>query len=88
MNEHSPKALEEARALTNKNQADAADPYLSVWVSANAGTGKTHVLVLRVLRLLLAGTPAGAYIVPDLYQGRRRRNVQSPVRATGQNGPP
>ena len=57
MNEHSPKILDEARALTNKNQADAADPYLSAWVSANAGTGKTHVLVLRVLRLLLAGTP-------------------------------
>ena len=29
----------------------------SVWVSANAGTGKTSVLVRRVLRLLLAGTP-------------------------------
>ncbi len=28
----------------------------SAWVSANAGTGKTHVLTQRVLRLLLAGT--------------------------------
>ena len=28
----------------------------SVWVSASAGTGKTHVLTDRVLRLLLSGT--------------------------------
>ena len=36
-------------------QARAADPSASAWVSANAGSGKTHVLVERVLRLLLAG---------------------------------
>ncbi|MEO5338868.1 MAG: UvrD-helicase domain-containing protein, partial [Magnetospirillum sp. WYHS-4] len=34
----------------------AADPFQSVWVSANAGTGKTQVLVDRIARLLLAGT--------------------------------
>ena len=34
----------------------AADPGQSVWVSANAGTGKTRVLVDRISRLLLAGT--------------------------------
>jgi len=39
--------------LTNQRQALAADPRLSAWVSANAGSGKTHVLVNRVLRLLL-----------------------------------
>ncbi|MEZ5776621.1 MAG: UvrD-helicase domain-containing protein, partial [Hyphomicrobiaceae bacterium] len=43
-------------ADTRKAQALAADPEASAWVSANAGTGKTYVLVLRVLRLLLAGT--------------------------------
>ncbi|MGD8422416.1 MAG: UvrD-helicase domain-containing protein, partial [Methyloceanibacter sp.] len=37
------------------NQARAAEPNASVWVSANAGTGKTAVLVRRFLRLLLAG---------------------------------
>lgn len=37
------------------NQARAAEPQASVWVSANAGTGKTAVLVKRFLRLLLAG---------------------------------
>ncbi len=37
------------------NQALASDPNASAWVSANAGTGKTEVLVRRSLRLLLAG---------------------------------
>ena len=36
-------------------QMRAADPGGSVWVTANAGTGKTRVLTDRVLRLLLAG---------------------------------
>lgn len=43
-------------ARTTALQGQAADPAASVWVSANAGTGKTHVLTMRVLRLLLAGT--------------------------------
>jgi ATP-dependent helicase/nuclease subunit A len=34
-------------------QKQAADPSVSVWVSANAGSGKTHVLVDRLIRLLL-----------------------------------
>ena len=49
--------LDVARAETQRNQAAAADPSASAWVSANAGTGKTHVLTMRVLRLLLGGTP-------------------------------
>ncbi len=32
----------------------ASDPLASAWVSASAGTGKTHVLTNRVLRLMLA----------------------------------
>tara|TARA_B100000676_G_C18079301_1_gene850064 strand:- start:244 stop:3657 length:3414 start_codon:yes stop_codon:yes gene_type:complete len=39
-----------------KNQTLASDPKSSVWLSASAGTGKTRVLVNRVLRLLLSGT--------------------------------
>ncbi|MBS0232582.1 MAG: double-strand break repair helicase AddA [Proteobacteria bacterium] len=49
----SPEAI---RAETNRAQGAASDPQNSAWVNANAGTGKTHVLTLRVLRLLLAGT--------------------------------
>ena len=45
-----------ALARTEALQAEAADPDACAWVSANAGTGKTHVLSRRVLRLLLAGT--------------------------------
>src|ERR1051326_9102805 len=38
-------------------QARASDPAGSAFVSANAGSGKTHVLVQRVIRLLLDGVP-------------------------------
>ena len=36
-------------------QIDAADPDVSAFVSANAGSGKTHVLAQRVINLLLRG---------------------------------
>ena len=47
--------LAAVRERTRRNQAAAADPATSAWVSANAGTGKTHVLTMRVLRLLVDG---------------------------------
>ena len=40
---------------TRLKQARASDPAASAWVSANAGSGKTTVLVRRVLRLMLTG---------------------------------
>jgi ATP-dependent helicase/nuclease subunit A len=49
----SPEAL---RQQTERDQGQASDPVASAWVNANAGTGKTHVLTLRVLRLLLSRT--------------------------------
>jgi ATP-dependent helicase/nuclease subunit A len=41
-------------AVTEKQTA-ASDPASSAWVAANAGSGKTHVLAQRVIRLLLSG---------------------------------
>jgi ATP-dependent helicase/nuclease subunit A len=38
-------------------QQRASNPESHIWVGANAGSGKTKVLVDRVLRLLLQGTP-------------------------------
>jgi ATP-dependent helicase/nuclease subunit A len=40
-------------------QADASDPSCSAFVAANAGSGKTHVLAQRVIRLMLDGGPGG-----------------------------
>src|SRR5246500_867281 len=47
-----PRPIPEAVRAT---QARASNPRASSFVSANAGSGKTHVLVQRVIRLLLTG---------------------------------
>jgi ATP-dependent helicase/nuclease subunit A len=41
--------------LVKKEQNDASNPEYSIWVNASAGSGKTTVLVKRVLRMLLNG---------------------------------
>ena len=41
-------------AVTDR-QIEASDPGHSAFVAANAGSGKTHVLAQRVIRLLLSG---------------------------------
>ncbi|SOE16996.1 DNA helicase/exodeoxyribonuclease V subunit A [Hoeflea halophila] len=47
---------------TTLRQNRAATPTLSAWVSANAGSGKTHVLARRVIRLLLRGARPSAIL--------------------------
>lgn len=47
---------------TSARQRLASDPSSSAWVSANAGSGKTHVLTQRVIRLLLAGCRPSAIL--------------------------
>jgi ATP-dependent helicase/nuclease subunit A len=42
-----------------RQQTAASDPAAAVFVSANAGAGKTHVLAQRVIRLMLDGGPDG-----------------------------
>jgi ATP-dependent helicase/nuclease subunit A len=52
-------ARQHARDSVPGAQRVAADPSVSAWVEANAGSGKTHVLIDRVTRLMLEGTPPG-----------------------------
>jgi ATP-dependent helicase/nuclease subunit A len=47
---------------TTRQQGLASDPRSLAWVSANAGSGKTHVLTQRVIRLLLAGARPSAIL--------------------------
>jgi ATP-dependent helicase/nuclease subunit A len=49
------KAARNIPAAVRDKQASASNPASSSFVSANAGSGKTHVLVQRVIRLLLSG---------------------------------
>ena len=44
-------------ALATHRQRAAANPDVSAWVDASAGSGKTRVLTDRVLRLLVRGVP-------------------------------
>ena len=46
-----------SRRAPAPRQQRASDPATSVFVSANAGSGKTYVLVQRVIRLLLNDVP-------------------------------
>jgi len=51
------KAPRQIPDAVRATQARASDPASSAFVSANAGSGKTHVLVQRVIRLLLENVP-------------------------------
>ncbi|WP_419825072.1 double-strand break repair helicase AddA [Sphingomonas sp.] len=70
-------------------QAAASDPRRLVWLSASAGTGKTHVLTARVIRLLIARndpaailcltfTKAGAAEMAERIHGRLASWVRMP----------
>jgi ATP-dependent helicase/nuclease subunit A len=84
-------AVSEVRALQQlkNDQALASDPTRHIWLSASAGTGKTHVLSARVFRLLLRGvdpaailcltfTKAGAAEMAERIASRLARWVRLP----------
>ena len=54
MTDNYKQAQKELGILATSQQRFAANPNMSIWVEASAGTGKTKVLSDRVLRLLLA----------------------------------
>lgn len=64
--------------LATTRQAEASDPQRSVWVRANAGSGKTHVLAQRVVRLLLEGVEPSK-ILCLTYTKAAAANMQSRV---------
>lgn len=63
---------------TRARQETASDPRNSAWVSANAGSGKTHVLSQRVIRLLLGRTDP-ARILCLTYTRAAAANMSSRV---------
>lgn len=80
------RAVDGLQPLKGK-QALASGPDAHVWLSASAGTGKTHVLTARVYRLLLKGvspehilcltfTKAGAAEMAERIHGRLAAWVQ------------
>ncbi len=65
---------------TRTNQRDASDPRASAWVIANAGSGKTHVLTQRVVRLLLSGVDPAAILCLTFTKVAAARNVAARLR--------
>src|SRR5499427_10808334 len=49
------RTVDRIPAQVRELQRAVADPDVSAWVAANAGSGKTHVLAQRVINLLLLG---------------------------------
>ncbi len=75
---HSRRTIDD---MTIARQLQASDPRVNVFVSANAGSGKTHVLVQRVIRILLQGTAPGR-ILCLTYTKAAAANMAERVHAT------
>ncbi|AKR48119.1 MULTISPECIES: double-strand break repair helicase AddA [Acetobacter] len=64
------EALQKAIAQANAQQALASDPSASVFVSASAGSGKTKLLIDRLLRLMLPRLAEDGSIQPGSSPAR------------------
>ncbi|AOW47351.1 double-strand break repair helicase AddA [Acetobacter ascendens] len=64
------KALQKAISQANAQQALASDPSASVFVSASAGSGKTKLLIDRLLRLMLPRLAEDGSIQPGSSPAR------------------
>jgi len=69
-----------------KNQTAASNPQSSAWVSANAGSGKTHVLTFRGqnpcfdvsgYQTFIEWYRAGADFMPHLYKSGRSSHANA-----------
>ncbi len=60
------------------NQKIASNPELSIWMNANAGTGKTTVLVNRLIRMLLKGIDPSK-ILCITYTNAAAINIQNRI---------
>ncbi|MBQ0013339.1 MAG: UvrD-helicase domain-containing protein [Proteobacteria bacterium] len=74
------------KRILSVDQNNAADPSKNVWVQANAGTGKTSVLVQRLLRILFRSPDAKSTGIlcltyTNAAAGEMRNRILSELRA-------
>ncbi len=68
--------MSDAIAIANAQQTLASDPSVSVFVSASAGSGKTKLLIDRLLRLMLPRAVPGAAPGDPLVAGSDPARIQ------------
>lgn len=68
----------------SRNSTLFVDPKASLWVSAHAGAGKTRVLIDRVARLLIAGTPPEQILCLTFTKAAAAEMAQRLSQALGQ----
>ena len=65
---------------TGRVQLQASDPAASVWVSANAGTGKTHVLENARAEAVVVGRGAAEDPMSHVHEGSGIGDVEARLR--------
>ena len=73
------------KTTLSNEQNIAADPHKNVWVQANAGTGKTSVLVQRLLRILFRSPHNNSGILCLTYTNAGAGEMRNRILAALQN---